>query len=460
MFKLRIFVLIGIVLFAFSYPNYSVSAKNITDSIVTDVNFKSDTTAKNGEILTEIKSDKKFVLSYEFAIPKGSNIVAGDKAVFTIPSEIRYDNIEMENVALKTAEGVVFGTATIKNGLVEITFTAEVEKGISNAYLDIWSNFNAKNITLDEKNSIPFETINGLVNKDIIINKPDVGSGSGAWLTKSGRYLGNQNPKDTLTWQIYINTFEQKKVLNDGYLIDTLGDGLTFLGSKNSDTVRVVYGPSTAEATIDEDVKVEWIGAKTFKIPLRDTDERIYITYKTKTDFSKEQYTNNAELFSKVDGSDIEESHTVLGYSEKYGAEGGGGTDPSTEQPSTEQPSTEQPSTEQPSTEQPSTEQPSTEQPSTEQPSTEQPSTEEPSTEQPSTEQPSTEQPSTEEPSTNHNTTVVDSAGTGESVVNVATPKLPATGEKSNMPLTFLIGAALIVLAFRQLANNNSQSKH
>ncbi|ANZ98221.1 hypothetical protein BFC20_11175 [Brochothrix thermosphacta] len=101
MFKLRIFVLIGIVLFAFSYPNYSVSAKNITDSIVTDVNFKSDTTAKNGEILTEIKSDKKFVLSYEFAIPKGSNIVAGDKAVFTIPSEIRYDNIEMENVALK-----------------------------------------------------------------------------------------------------------------------------------------------------------------------------------------------------------------------------------------------------------------------------------------------------------------------------------------------------------------------
>ncbi|WP_141691187.1 LPXTG cell wall anchor domain-containing protein, partial [Brochothrix thermosphacta] len=111
-------------------------------------------------------------------------------------------------------------------------------------------------------------------------------------------------------------------------------------------------------------------------------------------------------------------------------------------------------------TEQPSTEQPSTEQPSTEQPSTEQPSTEEPSTEQPSTEQPSTEQPSTEEPSTNHNTTVVDSAGTGESVVNVATPKLPATGEKSNMPLTFLIGAALIVLAFRQLANNNSQSKH
>lgn len=91
------------------------------------------------------------MLSYEFAIPKGSNIVAGDKAVFTIPSEIRYDNIEMENVALKTAEGVVFGTATIKNGLVEITFTAEVEKGISNAYLDIWSNFNAKNITLDEK---------------------------------------------------------------------------------------------------------------------------------------------------------------------------------------------------------------------------------------------------------------------------------------------------------------------
>lgn len=79
MFKLRIFVLIGIVLFAFSYPNYSVSAKNITDSIVTDVNFKSDTTAKNGEILTEIKSDKNLCFRTNLQFQKAQTLLLGIK---------------------------------------------------------------------------------------------------------------------------------------------------------------------------------------------------------------------------------------------------------------------------------------------------------------------------------------------------------------------------------------------
>ncbi|WP_198015685.1 LPXTG cell wall anchor domain-containing protein [Brochothrix campestris] len=104
---------------------------------------------------------------------------------------------------------------------------------------------------------------------------------------------------------------------------------MTFIGSKQSNSVRVVYGSSTATASIDEQVEVEWIDSKTFKIPLRDTNERIFITYKTKTDFSKSQYTNTAEVTAKIDGASTLENHHIIGYSEKYGGEGGGNIDSS-----------------------------------------------------------------------------------------------------------------------------------
>ncbi|EUJ41657.1 Ig-like domain-containing protein [Brochothrix campestris] len=197
--KIKRSIVLALVIIAAFFQNPVVFAKNITSSIVTDVNFKADTTANGGQIITEIDSSKKFILSYEFSIPKELIVLGGDRASFSVPPEIRYNNIDMTDVPLKTSDGLIFGTASIKNGQVEITFNTNVEQGISMAYFDIWANFNANNITIDEMNVIPFETINGTVEKEILITQSNTGSGSGAWITKNGKYEGKQDPKDTLT---------------------------------------------------------------------------------------------------------------------------------------------------------------------------------------------------------------------------------------------------------------------
>ena len=50
---------------------------------------------------------------------------------------------------------------------------------------------------------------------------------------------------------------------------------------------------------------------------MRDTSERIYITYKTETDGSLEQYTNKGTIQALI--NDSAAVHTTTGYTPKYG---------------------------------------------------------------------------------------------------------------------------------------------
>ena len=71
----------------------------------------------------------------------------------------------------------------------------------------------------------------------------------------------------------------------------------------------------------------------TFEIPLRDTSERIYITYKTETDGSLEQYTNKGTIQALI--NDSAAVHTTTGYTPKYGGGGSGTGETSTSSEST-----------------------------------------------------------------------------------------------------------------------------
>lgn len=184
-----------LVIIAVFFQNPVVFAKNITSSIVTDVNFKADTTATSGQSITEIDSSKKPFLPYEFSIPKELNVLGGDRASFSVPPEIRYNNIDMTDVSLMTSDGLIFGTASLKNGSVGRSFNTSLEQGICKAYFDIRTNVNANNITINEMNVISFETINGTVDKEILITQSNTGYVSGALITKKGKVRRKTRPK-------------------------------------------------------------------------------------------------------------------------------------------------------------------------------------------------------------------------------------------------------------------------
>jgi hypothetical protein len=156
------------------------------------------------------------------------------------------------------------------------------------------------------------------------------GTGEGALLTKQGLYLGTQEPKRIIDWRVYINSFDTNQVtIKDGTFIDILGPHQTLI----STTARVVYGPSVSNPTYVEQVPIVLNSDGSFEIPLRDTEERIYITYKTETDGSLEQYTNRGILDAVV--NDVPRTSSITGYTPRYGG-GGGGTGEPGESSSTE----------------------------------------------------------------------------------------------------------------------------
>jgi len=155
-------------------------------------------------------------------------------------------------------------------------------------------------------------------------------SGEGALLTKQGLYLGTQEPKRIIDWRVYINSFDTDQVtIKDGTFIDFLGPHQTLV----STSARVVYGPSVSNPTYVEQVPIVLNSDGSFEIPLRDTEERIYITYKTETDGSLEQYTNRGILDALV--NDVPRTSSITGYTPRYGG-GGGGTGEPGESSSTE----------------------------------------------------------------------------------------------------------------------------
>jgi len=96
---------------------------------------------------------------------------------------------------------------------------------------------------------------------------------------------------------VYINSFDTDQVtIKDGTFIDFVGPHQTLV----STSTRVVYGPSVSNPTYVEQVPIVLNSDGSFEIPLRDTEERIYITYKTETDGSLEQYTNRGILDALV----------------------------------------------------------------------------------------------------------------------------------------------------------------
>jgi len=117
--------------------------------------------------------------------------------------------------------------------------------------------------------------------------------------------------------------------IKDGTFIDFLGPHQTLV----STSARVVYGPSVSNPTYVEQVPIVLNSDGSFEIPLRDTEERIYITYKTETDGSLEQYTNRGILDALV--NDVPRTSSITGYTPRYGG-GGGGTGEPGESSSTE----------------------------------------------------------------------------------------------------------------------------
>ena len=299
------------------YGETDVGAKLITNvSIVNSHN----------EVITSIEKDDSFKIDMTWSLENLGDLKAGDKATVTLPVEI--EGVNNTYALYDENNNLVVNVTQVGNQLTFV-FTEFVEQN-TNVHGDFyfWTKFSDE-VTENQINNINFETVNGTQSVPIFIQAVD-DTGEGALLTKQGLYLGTQEPKRIIDWRVYINSFDTNQVtIKDGTFIDILGPHQTLI----STTARVVYGPSVSNPTYVEQVPIVLNSDGSFEIPLRDTEERIYITYKTETDGSLEQYTNRGILDAVV--NDVPRTSSITGYTPRYGG-GGGGTGEPGESSSTE----------------------------------------------------------------------------------------------------------------------------
>ncbi|TPR59442.1 Ig-like domain-containing protein [Enterococcus sp. OL5] len=299
------------------YGETDVGAKLITNvSIVNSHN----------EVITSIEKDDSFKIDMRWSLENLGDVKAGDKATVTLPVEI--EGVNNTYALYDENNNLVVNVTQVGNQLTFV-FTEFVEKN-TNVHGDFyfWTKFSDE-VTENQINNINFETVNGTQSVPIFIQAVD-DTGEGALLTKQGLYLGTQEPKRIIDWRVYINSFDTNQVtIKDGTFIDILGPHQTLV----STTARVVYGPSVSNPTYVDEVLIVLNSDGSFEIPLRDTEERIYITYKTETDGSLEQYTNRGILDAVV--NDVPRTSSITGYTPRYGG-GGGGTGEPGESSSTE----------------------------------------------------------------------------------------------------------------------------
>ncbi|MDO0919129.1 MULTISPECIES: Ig-like domain-containing protein [Enterococcus] len=299
------------------YGETDVGAKLITNvSIVNSHN----------EVITSIEKDDSFKIDMTWSLEDLGDLKAGDKATVTLPAEI--EGVNNTYALYDENNNLVVNVIQVGNQLTFV-FTEFVEQN-TNVHGDFyfWTKF-SDDVIENQINNINFETANGTQSVPIFIQAVD-DSGEGALLTKQGLYLGTQEPKRIIDWRVYINTFDTDQVtIKDGTFIDFLGPHQTLV----STSARVVYGPSVSNPTYVEQVPIVLNSDGSFEIPLRDTEERIYITYKTETDGSLEQYTNRGILDALV--NDVPRTSSITGYTPRYGG-GGGGTGEPGESSSTE----------------------------------------------------------------------------------------------------------------------------
>ena len=299
------------------YGETDVGAKLITNvSIVNSHN----------EVITSIEKDDSFKIDMRWSLENLGDLKAGDKATVTLPVEI--EGVNNTYALYDENNNLVVNVTQVGNQLTFV-FTEFVEQN-TNVHGDFyfWTKF-SDDVIENQINNINFETANGTQSVPIFIQAVD-DSGEGALLTKQGLYLGTQEPKRIIDWRVYINSFDTNQVtIKDGTFIDILGPHQTLV----STTARVVYGPSVSNPTYVDEVPIVLNSDGSFEIPLRDTEERIYITYKTETDGSLEQYTNQSILDAVV--NDVPRTSSITGYTPRYGG-GGGGTGEPGESSSTE----------------------------------------------------------------------------------------------------------------------------
>ncbi|MFB8635398.1 Ig-like domain-containing protein [Enterococcus casseliflavus] len=299
------------------YGETDVGAKLITNvSIVNSHN----------EVITSIEKDDSFKIDMTWSLEDLGDLKAGDKATVTLPAEI--EGVNNTYALYDENNNLVVNVTQVGNQLTFV-FTEFVEQN-TNVHGDFyfWTKF-SDDVIENQINNINFETANGTKSVPIFIQAVD-DSGEGALLTKQGLYLGTQEPKRIIDWRVYINSFDTDQVtIKDGTFIDFLGPHQTLV----STSARVDYGPSVSNPTYVEQVPIVLNSDGSFEIPLRDTEERIYITYKTETDGSLEQYTNRGILDALV--NDVPRTSSITGYTPRYGG-GGGGTGEPGESSSTE----------------------------------------------------------------------------------------------------------------------------
>ena len=300
------------------YGETDVGAKLITNvSIVNSHN----------EVITSIEKDDSFKIDMTWSLEDLGDLKAGDKATVTLPAEI--EGVNNTYALYDENNNLVVNVTQVGNQLTFV-FTEFVEQN-TNVHGDFyfWTKF-SDDVIENQINNINFETANGMQSVPIFIQAVD-DSGEGALLTKQGLYLGTQEPKRIIDWRVYINSFDTDQVtIKDGTFIDFLGPHQTLV----STSARVVYGPSVSNPTYVEQVPIVLNSDGSFEIPLRDTEERIYITYKTETDGSLEQYTNRGILDALV--NDVPRTSSITGYTPRYGGGTGEPGESSSTEPSSE----------------------------------------------------------------------------------------------------------------------------
>lgn len=206
------------------YGETDVGANLITDVSVVN--------SQNQEVTT-LDEDESFKIDLKWSLEGLGDLKAGDKATIILPVEIEGVNNSYE---LYDENGHLVVNLTQVGNQLTFVFTEFVEQN-NNVHGDFyfWTKF-SEDITVDQINQLDFETINGIKTIPLFIRGVE-DTGTGALLTKQGLYLGTQEPKRTIDWRIYINSYDTNKVsIKNGRFIDTLGAHQALI----STTARVV----------------------------------------------------------------------------------------------------------------------------------------------------------------------------------------------------------------------------
>ncbi|MCM0583141.1 Cna B-type domain-containing protein [Weissella diestrammenae] len=299
-------------------PKLAHAASDYGDTYIT----KAELVDENGNPKTDFSQYDSMQANWQFNLPAGTNISAGDTMTVTIPKELTLSNDV--NFDIKDAKGNVIGHAVADHttGKVTITLTdfgAQEAKtsGITGSF-KVWVNWNMTEISHETTVHLDWGNAGSTdVNVDTGNTKPDTDEKIAKW--------GWYDDKDSsiIHWRVRLNY--AKVQIDNAIYTDQIGANQELVtGSINA--YHVVYAANGVDFTVMNNIPNQSIfedSSSKFHIDLGSIDDTIVVDYETK--IQDGGAANSYENYGELSGDNITTEVTDV-YSPEYGGSGQGST--------------------------------------------------------------------------------------------------------------------------------------